>query len=174
MRNKNEIIEYIYNNQELIKYCKKVGKRDWQELRSELVGQLYLMDFNKLLIAYYNDFLLYLCFTITSRIEKGRIPDTGFFYKHSSVNDEAKPEDIIEPEYIEIDIEKVYDRILELVDEQHWYNKTLFRNYYVDGMKLREISALYGINEKSIHYAITKVKNELKKKMKDDDANPYN
>lgn len=165
--NKDEIILYIWNNKNVLAYCKVVGGNNWDELRSELIGQIYLMDINKLLQAYYTNFLEYLCFTICSRIKKGKIADTGIFYNYSSVNMEtdAVGVDVIDDN---VNVAELYDKVLSLIDEQHWYNKTLFKHYYIDGMKLREISEMYGINIKSIHYAIGKIKNEIKKQIEDD------
>jgi predicted DNA-binding protein YlxM (UPF0122 family) len=168
MKSKNDIILYIWNNGEIISYCKAVGKNNWEELRSDLITQLYKMDFNKLLQAYYNNFLEYTCFTICSRIKKGKIPDTGLFYQHGSVNLQLDVEDIFDIEDKSEKVLDLYEKVLSLVDEQHWYNETLFKHYYIDGLKLREISDMYKINIKSIHYAIGKVKSEIKKQLEND------
>ncbi len=171
--NKNKLILEIWNNESILKYCRVVGGNNWEELRSELIGQLYKMKYNKLLNAYNNNFLEYMCFTIVSRIKGGHVVDTGMFYKHSSVFLETDADIVVETSPEEQDITKVYERILELVDEQHWYSKTLFKHYYIEGMKLKEISEKYGINMKSIHYAIGKVKSEIKKQIENDRDNYF-
>ena len=168
MNTKNDLILYIWNKKEIILYCKSVGKNKWEELRSDLIMQLYKMDFNKLLMAYNNNYLEYTCFTICSRIKKGKVPDTGLFYQQRSVNLEIDEEYKYDIEDKNQDITELYNKFLTLVDEQHWYNKTLFKHYYIEGLKLREISELYNINIKSIHYAIEKVKCEIKKQIEDD------
>ncbi len=165
---KDEIILEIWNSHQIIKYCKVVGGNNWEELRSELIGQLYNMNVNKLYKYKLNGFLEYVCFKICSRIKNGHVVNTGIFYQHNTadITWELPLLDFIDDD---VYILGLYDKVLDLVDEQHWYNKTLFRHYYIDGMKLKEISEKYGINIKSIHYAIGKVKNEIKKQIEDDD-----
>lgn len=174
---KDDIIIYIYKNQSIIGYCRSIDYKNWEELRSELINQIYKSDFKKIQVAYDNEFLEYLCFTIISRIKKGRIKDTGMFYQRGSVNKnigkEATLNFINNPEWdIEdksIDIEKPYKRVLEQIEKHHWYESTLFREYYIEGLKLKQIGEKYNINIKSIHYAIQKVKHEIKKQIKNDD-----
>ena len=159
---KEEIILSIYNNDAIIKYCKSLYYAEWEELRSELIIQLYKMKDNKLYQAYYNKFLEYLCFTICKRIKVGHVNDTGIFYKHNSV--EHISGEILQ-DIIQIEPDDATDRIHDILENQHWYGKTLFKHYYVDGYNLREISEMYGINIKSIHYSINKLKNEIKKEI---------
>lgn len=166
---KDDIVLHIWNNEDIIKYCKTLDYNNWQELRSELIGQLYSMKDKKLYQAFYNGFLEYLCFTICKRIKAGHVVDTGTFYHHSSVYHISDLEIGFDVKDTSIDYTDLYQKVLQLVDDQHWYNKTLFKHYYVDGLKLREIGEMYGINIKSIHYAIGKIKNEIKKQIEDDD-----
>jgi DNA-directed RNA polymerase specialized sigma24 family protein len=63
---------------------------------------------------------------------------------------------------------KKIDRINDIVNSCHWYNKTLFNLFYKDGYKLREISAMTGINLKSVSYTIKKTREEIKKQLKND------
>jgi DNA-directed RNA polymerase specialized sigma24 family protein len=57
------------------------------------------------------------------------------------------------------------------LNKLHWYDRALFNYAYKDGYKLREISALTGINLKSISYTINKTKKTLKIKLKDGNRN---
>jgi len=191
--NIDEIILKVWNSPDINKYCRVVGKNDWEELKSELINQLYNMDKSKLNNAYKNNFLEYLCFTICSRIKKGRVKNSGMFWKIKSITTENYPR-ISENEYEEqilvdnlegckingekvfntiiknedIDIINLYLKLLSTVDNQHWYGKTLFSKYYIEGYKLRELSNMYKINIKSISWAIRKVKKEIKNKLKND------
>lgn len=168
---KDEIILKVYKNESIDKYCKAIDHNNWQELKSELVSQLYLMKDKKLYQAYYNGFLEYLCFTICKRIKYGNIADTGVFYHHSSPYLLSDVEIKTDIEDTDTDYTDVLQKVLDLLDEQHWYSKILFKHYYIEGLKLREISELYGINIKSIHYAIGKVKSEIKKQIENDNNN---
>lgn len=171
MKTKNEIVTYVWNNQNINSYCKAIDYKNWEELKSELINQVYKSELQKLIIAHQNGFLEYLLFTIISRIKKGRIKDTGMFYQRGSVtqkgdNLEYQSWDL---EDRSINIEKLYKRVLDQIDLHHWYESTLFKEYYIEGLKLKEIAKKYNINIKSIHYAIQKVKVEIKKQIQNDD-----
>jgi hypothetical protein len=166
--NKEEIVISIYKNNSIIKYCKAIDYNNWEELRSELINQIYKSELNKLQMAYDNNFLEYLCFTIISRIKKGRIKDTGMFYQRGSVNKNITEGISWDIKDMSLDIEKIYKRVLDQIDLHHWYESTLFKEYYIEGLKLKEIAKKYNINIKSIHYAIQKVKVEIKKQIQND------
>jgi len=156
--NKNEIIIYIHNNIEIETYCKSIRPNDWEELRSELILQLFNMSENKIIIAYNGNFLEYLCFKIIKRISYGTIKSTGIFYKNNIIltND-------IFPDIVEFnDKKEMVDRIWEIVEKEHWYQKILFTDYYKKGMTLKQISEKYGINIKSVFYAIKRLKIKIK------------
>lgn len=163
---KDEILIYIYNNQNIISYCKTICYNDWEELKSQLIIQLVKMPDYKLLQAQKRNYLEYLCFVIAKRIIAGRVKDSGDFYlnkKHLSL-EEGYGLDAIEEEIIESD---KLDKIEIEINKLHWYNKTLFNLAYKEGYKLREISEITGINLKSISYTINKTKKEIKNKLKE-------
>lgn len=155
---KNEIIIYIQNSMEIETYCKSIRPLDWEELKSELILQLFDMKENKIILAYRGNFLEYLCFKIIKRISYGTIKSTGIFYKNNIVlTDDIFPEIIDNNE----DLERI-SRIWEIVEREHWYQKILFTDYYKKGMTLKQISDKYGINIKSVFYAISRLKNKIK------------
>lgn len=162
---KNEILIYIYNNQNVIAYCKTICRNDWQELKSQLIIQLVKMPDYKLQQALQRNYLEYLSFCIAKRIVAGRVKDSGDFYltKNNLSLEEGYGLDVLdEPETINDDR---LDKIENEVNKEHWYNKTLFNYMYKDGYKLREISEITGINLKSIAYTINKTKKEIKKRL---------
>jgi hypothetical protein len=171
--NKDEILVYIYNNQNIIAYCKTICSNDWQELKSQLIIQLIKMPDHKLLQAQQRNYLEYLCFVIAKRILSGRVKDSGDFYlskNHLSL-EEGYGLDVIEEDFINND--KI-DKIEGEVNKLHWYSKTLFNYVYKDGYKLREISDMTGINLKSISYTINKTKKEIKNKLNNGNSNTFN
>jgi RNA polymerase sigma factor (sigma-70 family) len=163
---KDGIILQVFSNEKIIRYCKTICPQDTDELLSELVIQLYKMDYQKLLIAYNASFLEYTCFRICKRIVYGNISDSGIFYRKEKTNfidefsDEQKDED-----ETEIRNSERLEKIKEILEGKHWYGKTLFKLYYIDGYNLREISERYGINLKSVYYTINKLKKEIKKEL---------
>lgn len=164
---KDQIITQINNNDKIIKYCKAISGAEWEELKSELLIQLYKMDYQKLLLAYQGNYIEYTCFTICKRISYGNISGTGIFYKkqiYDCIDDNVH---IMEEEDWKgnQDNDRL-NRINELIENKHWYGKTLFKLYYTEGYNLREISDRYGINIKSIHYIINKMKKEIQKEIK--------
>jgi hypothetical protein len=65
-------------------YCRAIYGRkkmwcDWEELRSEMIMQLYKMKDERLFDAYNCGYLEYICLTICKRISLGTISDTGIF-----------------------------------------------------------------------------------------------
>lgn len=166
---KDEIIEWVFKNQNIKKYCqvlcsKKGIPNDWSDLHAELIGQIYKMNYEKLLLARQGNFLEYIAFTISKRILYGNVKGSGIFYKPRSTEEiEVFDEEIYEL-YQDRSNERL-EYIFEIVEGSHWYSKTLFKEYYQNGMKLREISEKYGINPKSIHYSIKKLKEEIIKKL---------
>lgn len=166
---KNEIIEIVYDNTSIIKYCKHFTN-EWEELKSQLVIQLYNMKYEKLLLAYNNGYLEYMCMTICKRIMYGNVPNTGFFYKPDRFADSIIIEECLED--ITNEDEQHQNELLQKIDDilntLHWYDKTLFEYYYKQGYKLREISDMTEINLKSIHANIKKTKEYIKNKLKQD------
>lgn len=162
--NKETIILWIYNNKKIERYCKSICPNDYQELISELVIQIYKMDYQKLLLAYNTNYLEYLCFTISKRIIYGNISSSGIFYKRRQTS-ELQDNHLDIKDIIDEEEQEILERIKELIERKHWYGKTLFKLYYVEGYNLREISEKYGLNIKSIHYAIDKIKKEIKNEL---------
>lgn len=162
---KDEIIVKVYHNVNVIKYCRAIHP-EWEELKSQLVIQLINMKDNKLFDAVNNNYLEYLCFVICKRIVAGRVKDSGMFYlakNHLSIQEGWGIDISIEEErndYI--------DEIEIIVNNGHWYDKTLFNYHYKQGYKLREIAELTGINIKSIAYTIKKTREKIKKELKND------
>jgi DNA-directed RNA polymerase specialized sigma24 family protein len=109
---------------------------------------------------------LHLCFVICKRIAAGRVKGSGMFYlakNHLSIQEGWGLDKEDEAEET-TDNDKV-DKINNIVDKMHWYNKTLFNYHYKDGYKLREIALMTGINLKSIAYTIKKTREEIKRKL---------
>lgn len=161
----------MFENKQISVYCQSLDSQNWDELRSELVIQLYKMPEPKLTEYYSKNCLIYICFTIIKRIKYGTISDTGLFYNKDKLNMEFYDD------YYEIDIEDIdlsdtkIDLIQKLEGELknlHWYSKILFEMYYKDNLTLKQISERTGINLKSIHYSIKKTRIKLKKKLKEE------
>ena len=166
--NKDEIIVMVYDNVNVIRYCKAITP-EWEELKSQLIIQLINMKDIKLFNAVNNNYLEYLCFVICKRILAGRVKGSGMFYlnkNHLSIQ-EGWGIDVS----VEEDENDYLDKIEGIVNSQHWYDKTLFNYHYKDGYKLREIAELTGINIKSIAYTIKKTRDKIKKEINDDKNN---
>ena len=155
----------MYQSDIIIRYCRTITP-EYDELKSQLIIQLIQMPESKLITAEQNNYLEYLCFTICKRILAGRVKGSGMFYlakNHLSIQegwgiDKAD-------ESIDDDTIKKVDDINDIVNNLHWYSKTLFNLHYKDGYKLREIAEMTGINLKSIAYDIKKTRNEIKKQL---------
>lgn len=162
--NKEQIIVSIYCNPNIENYCRTIKPDDWEELKSELIIQIFKISEATLIDANNQNFLEYLCFKIIKRITYGTIKSTGIFHKsgivvfgeHNFVDQSA-------PNHDEI-LRKIWD----MVDKEHYYAKTLFTEYYRDGLTLKEISKKYGINLKSIHYTIKKLRNKIIKQINEE------
>lgn len=161
---KEEIVIEIYNSEVITSYCKTLSWYDYEELQSELVAQLLKMNEQKLQLAEQRGFLHYLCFKIVKRIVWGNVTESGIFRgSNKSIIVEVDNLAPINTEP-EIDVDKI-GLIFEELEKQHWYSKTLFKMYYQEGLTLRQISERTGINQKSIHYAIKKTREKIKKKL---------
>lgn len=159
--NKEAVIIEVYDNKNVIKYCKAITK-EWEELKSQLILQLLKMSDKKLKHAVDNNYLEYLCFTICKRIVSGNISDSGIFYKKHLFNDELY--DVVD----EVDTTyNLVDEVDEILNNLHWYNKSLFNFYYKDGYNYREISEMTGINIKSVFHTIKLTKDLIKNKIKE-------
>jgi hypothetical protein len=162
--NKDEIIVEMYQSNVILRYCRAITN-EYDELKSQLIIQLINMPEHKLLIAKERGYLEYMCFVICKRIVAGRVKDSGMFYlnkNHLSIQEGYGVDVSIEEEkndYI--------DEIEAIVNNQHWYDKTLFNYHYKQGYKLREISEMTGINLKSIAYTIKKTRDKIKKELND-------
>lgn len=167
---KDEILVYCYENKAVIAYCKSICRTDWQELKSQLIIQLIKMPESKIQTAYQKNYLEYLCLVICKRIVAGRVKDSGHFYlnKRNLSLEEGYGLDIAETS--SDDNEKI-EKIENIVNNTHWYQKTLFNLHYIDGYKLREISEMTGINIKSVAYTINKTRKEIKNKLKEYGSN---
>lgn len=168
---KDDIIVVIYQSKQVIAYCRTICPSEWEELKSQLIIQLVKMKEPKLLTAHQNNYLEYLCFTICKRILYGNVKDSGMFYlnkKHLSL-EEGYGADVA----VESPTNDYLDKVDEILNTIHWYNKILFNYHYKQGYKLREIAEITGINIKSIAYTISKTRKEIKNKLKeyDDDNN---
>jgi len=161
---KDAIIEWVYANKKIKRYIASICPSDKEELLSELVIQLYKMDLTKLVLAYNTKYLEYLCFTIAKRISYGTVSGTGIFYKKTKTSEISEKEMEVKEDFDDYDEEKL-NRLKEILEKKHWYSKTLFKLYYIEGYNLREISEKYGINLKSIYYTIDKLKKEIKKEI---------
>jgi|GWRWMinimDraft_5_1066013.scaffolds.fasta_scaffold14871_2 hypothetical protein len=162
---KNEIIVSMYESDIILRYCRTIHP-EYDELKSQLIIQLIQMPDHKLITAEEKGYLEYLCFVICKRIAAGRVKGSGMFYlakNHLSIQ-EGFGLDKAEEAEENVDNDKI-DRITNIINSTHWYNKTLFNYFYVDGYKLREIAAMTGINIKSIAYTIKKTREEIKRKL---------
>lgn len=166
---KDEIVVMMYNSDIILRYCRTIHP-EYDELKSQLIIQLMNMKDQKLFDAYNKGYLEYMCFVICKRIIAGRVKDTGMFYlpkNHLSIQ-EGYGVDRSDEDLDDYNSNKKIDRINDIVNSGHWYNKTLFNLFYKDGYKLREISAMTGINLKSVSYTIKKTREEIKKQLKND------
>jgi hypothetical protein len=177
MNNKDRIIIKIYGSRVVESYCRTLHN-DYDELKSQLIYQLIKMPEAKMVTAEDKGYLEYMCFVICKRIVGGRVKDSGIFniFKGGSRNNLSieegwgfdKEDEVGDDDYSN----KKIDRVKEIVDEMHWYSKTLFNYFYNDGYKLREIAEMTGINIKSVAYDIKKTREYIKKKIKDDRNTP--
>jgi DNA-directed RNA polymerase specialized sigma24 family protein len=163
---KNEIIVLMLKNQHIENYCKGIyGKKgrygDWEELRSEMLMQLFKMKDEKLEEAFNCGYLVYVCLTICKRIAWGNISDTGIF------NDKIRFEELNfdRSEETIVNLSDKIEDMLGQIENLHWYEKTIMK-YVLEGWKLREIAEHTGINIKSVHYAIKKSKIRIKNNLK--------
>ena len=155
----------MYQSDIILRYCRTIHP-EYDELKSQLIIQLIKMPDIKLITAEQRGYLEYLCFVICKRIVAGRVKDSGMFYlakNHLSIQEGWGLDKAEEPDE-NVDNDKI-DKINGIVDNLHWYNKTLFNYHYKDGYKLREIAEMTGINLKSIAYTIKKTREEIKKKL---------
>ena len=167
-RLKNRIILDIYNSNVIQNYCRTLSPNDFEELKSELIIQLYKMSDDKLINHFQNNCLTYICFTIIKRIKYGTISDTGIFHKRIddfSLHNEGFEDKIVDEDE---NYEQIYIDLESEIKNLHWYQGTLFRLYYVDELTLKQISEQTGINIKSVHYSIKTTRNLLKKKLQKD------
>lgn len=163
---KDKIILKIWKNPNIEAYIKSICYNDWQELRSEFIVQILKVEESKLATADRGGFLEYLCFKIIKRITLGNIKDTGIFNKKSKGWVELDGMDIeVESEEFSARLNEIW----EIVDSSHWYDKILFKAYFSEGLNYRQISEKYGINAKSIYYAVNKMKNKIKSNLNDRD-----
>lgn len=160
----NDIIHEIWTNPNIESYCKALNYSDWAELRQEFIVQILNMDQKKLKVAKDEGFLEYLCFKIIKRIVLGNIKGTGIFRKNKVEYIDLV--DIVEtPE--SSSFEYNISDIMDIVERSHWYDKILFKEYYIEGLNLRQISEKYKINSKSIHYTVNKMRKKIKKNLND-------
>lgn len=163
---KDEIILHVYQSPDVMRYCMAICFNDHEELKSQVIIQLYNMPDQKLQNAWNKGYIEYLSIVIAKRILGGRVKGSGDFYLHKNhlSIQEGYGLDVSEtaPEQ-----SKKLELIETIVSNSHWYNKTLFNYHYVDGYKLREISELTGINIKSVAYTIDKTRKEIKKQLKE-------
>jgi len=159
----------MFNNKSIDAYCRTLDSNNFEELKSELIMQLYKMDITKIITYDANNCLTYICFTIIKRIKFGTIADTGFFYKNEKF-DELTSTNIPVVESTDWqEIENNLDSIKAEIASKHWYDRTLFEMYYYQEMTLKEISLQTGINLKSVHYCIKKTRMSIKKKLNKND-----
>jgi len=164
---REKIIVSLYNDKSIEIYCKNLDFYNWEELKSELIMQLYKMNESKLIDYYNTNCLTYVCFTIIKRIKYGTISDTGLF---STKDDNLE---FIDDFYKNVSIEETSTVISEEIWNKlefelrnlHWYSKVLFEMYYLQKMTLKQISEKTGINLKSVHYSIKQTRLKLKKKL---------
>jgi DNA-directed RNA polymerase specialized sigma24 family protein len=163
---KDEIILHIYHSQDVIRYCMAICYEDHEELKSQVIIQLYNMPDYKLINAWNKNYIEYLAIVIAKRILGGRVKGSGDFYlqKKALSIQEGYGLDITE---IVPEQNGKLERIESIVNSLHWYNKILFNYHYIDGYKLREIAEMTGINLKSIAYTIDKTRKEIKKQLKE-------
>lgn len=164
----NDIIEEVFMSEIINKFChnliskSKYNYSDIDELKSELVMQLYKTDLKKLQDWKDRNVLEYCCITILKRILMGtNVSKESIFYF-------GNKEYTTPNENINIADQKDYnnhqrmEEIDDIVERLHWYDKTLFRLFYKQGYNLREISELTDINLKSVHYSISKTRKKIK------------
>jgi hypothetical protein len=155
---KHKIIEEIYLNKNLDDYYKYINPINNEELKQEVIMQLYNM--NDVLFNDYVDkkILIYVVMTIAKRINYGTVKNSGIFtgVKMTELNFDIEDLSVVD------NTENMLERIKSKVNNLHWYDKTIFNLYYEDGMKLKDISKATGINIKSVHYSISKSRKKIK------------
>lgn len=165
---KNDIIEYVYKSENVNRFCNSLYPADFNELKSNVIMVMYKMKYSDLLNAYENKYIEYTAMSIASRIKNGNVKG-DVFYKFKKIKTEQLDYNL-ETEYESIDeiVEKLeedevkYNKIQDILRTIHPCDKLLFNFYYKDGLNLREISELTGVNISSIAYYIKKTKKKIK------------
>lgn len=166
--NRHDIIEEMYKSESIIKYAKTLEPNEWEELISSLIMELYKMKISKLKAAKANGFIEYTCFVIMKRLKWGSNPKNTIFQKGvDNVDVELITDTISDEEFIDEELknDKRYNNYRQIISTLHWYDKTLWDMYYIEGLKLREIEDLTQIKLKTIHANLTKTKKLLKQKL---------
>lgn len=163
---KDEIILYVYQSQDVVRYCMAICFNDHEELKSQVIIQLYNMPEQKLKDAWNKNYIEYLAIVIAKRILGGRVKGSGDFYLHKNHLSLSEGYGLDVADEPSSSNEKLV-LIEDIVNSTHWYSKALWNYHYVDGYKLREISEMTGINLKSVAYTISKTRKEIKQRLKE-------
>jgi DNA-directed RNA polymerase specialized sigma24 family protein len=163
---KDEIILHIYQSQDVVRYCMAICFNDHEELKSQVIIQLYNMPDQKLQNAWNKGYIEYLAIVIAKRILGGRVKGSGDFYLHKNNLSLSEGYGLDVAEEPSVNNDKLL-LIENIVNSGHWYDRTLWNYHYVDGYKLREIAEITGINLKSIAYTISKKRKEIKERLKE-------
>ena len=156
--NRNNIIEKLWNSQELKDAIAKMQPEDLQDdLRSEIFKVLCEMDEDKLVDMYNRNVLrFYLVRTMINMMQS----NTSQFYRTY-----RKP---LEVELIVHDRdEDLLNKVEDELSKMHWYKAELLRVYAINhNCNAKELSRVTGIPYMSVHRELKLTKRELKKQLR--------
>lgn len=177
MNNPRPEVNELYFNKQLIQKCKTLNRFKWEDLLSETYGQLIKMDSQKLDKAIKGNYLLFVALTIAFRISRGRVPNTGIFYKSDTIiytefdsaYDETQTSysDIFDTISDHLNL----DQIEAIISDLHWYHSILFTYRYIDGLSIKEIHEKTGINIVTLYNTLSQIRKKIKKEINDRNNN---
>ena len=145
-------------------------KKHLEDFKQHFYLQMLEMDQNKLISAYIDGYLDWLCIRVM--LNQWRSKTSSFYYQYRDTNvsyqDDLK--DVKDEKSTDIQFDfKIAESILKDKNEK-WldkqYHMTLFRLYFDKGYNYREISQMTGININSVAQSINKSLDYIKKKIK--------
>lgn len=179
MDKKEIIMTYVYKSESLKKYFSaRVDRNYIDDVKSQLYISLLEMKEEKLFKAYDDGYLDALCIRI---IKNQYNSDESYFFKEIKNSgfrkttekvdsyDETDYDEIVDYDDLiqeDIKIEENLIQINKILSSLHWYDKTLFDMFVVDGIKAHKISKMTNINTHSIRYSIRKTFNKIREELK--------
>lgn len=179
MDKKQEIMNYVYHSKTINNIFNNIiQNKDRRELmKSDVYLLLCEMDDKKLIIMYDNG-------KIDGFISKVILQqwnsNTSDYYKNyknggfrkSLTRDNGDVDMELSNESESFSYSKYNNDITNILDNTHWYHKTLFNLYYSDDYSYKQIEGMTGINFRSVFNSVNKtlehIRIELKNKYKDE------